>query len=141
MKKLFILLALAVPVMACAEKPITVEQLPAPARTFISEYFAEAKVSLVTVDKDVFNTDYEVVFADGSRVEFDKKGEWTDVDCGRNRLPEGIVPEAIVRYIANNHPSNFAREISRDRHDWEVSLSNGLDLKFDTAFRLIEIDD
>ena len=31
--------------------------------------------------------------------------------------------------------------IDRDKRDWEVKLDNGLDLKFDLQFRLIEIDD
>ena len=31
--------------------------------------------------------------------------------------------------------------IDRDKRDWEVKLDNGLDLKFDLHFRLIEIDD
>ena len=30
--------------------------------------------------------------------------------------------------------------IDRDRRDYEVELDNGLDLKFDLKFRLIDID-
>lgn len=39
--------------------------------------------------------------------------------------------------------SQAARSVSidRDKRDWEVKLDNGLDLKFDLHFRLIEIDD
>ncbi len=140
MKKLLVFLSLLVPIAACAEKPITVEQLPETARTFITKHFANVKVSLVTVDKDLFSTDYEVVLADGSRVEFDKKGKWTDVDCGRNRLPDGILPPVIMQQITERYPDRFAREVNRDGREWEVSLNNGLELKF-ISFRLVEIDD
>ncbi len=141
MKKLLVLLALTFPFVACADKPVELNRLPAPARTFIDKHFADAKVSLATVDKDLFETTYDVTFTDGRNVEFNGKGEWKDVDCKRSPLPEGIVPEAIARYIETNYPDNFACDINRDRRDWEVSLNNGLDLKFDTAFRLIEVDD
>ena len=44
-----------------------------------------------------------------------------------------------------NGSKNFAGRkivsIDRDKRDWEVKLDNGLDLKFDLHFRLIEIDD
>ena len=32
-------------------------------------------------------------------------------------------------------------QISRDKHDYEVKLSNGLELTFDLKFNLIDIDD
>lgn len=39
-----------------------------------------------------------------------------------------------------NYPKNKIVAIDRDRRDYEVELDNGLDLKFDLKFRLIDID-
>ncbi len=156
MKKLFVSLVMAVvlPLTACVnDRPIGFDELPADAKNFITQHFADVKVSLVTIDRDAFETTYDVVLADGSSMEFDGKGRWKDVDCGRNALPAGIVPEAITQHVAANYPDYFVYDISRDRHDWGLSLrevpqaetlqyhARTLELKFDTAFRLIEIDD
>ena len=43
--------------------------------------------------------------------------------------------------MTKNYPKNKITSIDRDRRDYEVELDNGLDLKFDLKFRLIDIDD
>ena len=51
-----------------------------------------------------------------------------------------IVPQQIRDYVTKNYPKNKIVAIDRDRRDYEVELDNGLDLKFDLKFRLIDID-
>ncbi len=144
MKKLIVLISAVVailPFTACADnKPIAYDRLPAPAKEFINTYFADAKVSITTIDKDFMETTYDVIFNDGRSVEFNKNGDWKDVDCQRNAIPEGIAPEQIAQYVAANHPGHFICDINRDKRDWEISLNNGIDLKFDLQFSLIEVD-
>jgi hypothetical protein len=89
----------------------------------------------------LFDRTYEVILADGGSVEFDGDGQWRDIDCKRGRVPQAVIPEAIRDHIAADHSANFVREINRDRRDWEISLDNGLELKFDRRFRLVEYDD
>ena len=36
---------------------------------------------------------------------------------------------------------DFDRQIERDRHGYEIELTNRLELKFNKTFKLIEIDD
>ena len=52
-----------------------------------------------------------------------------------------VVPQQIRDYVAKNFAGRKIVSIDRDKRDWEVKLDNGLDLKFDLQFRLIEIDD
>ena len=56
-------------------------------------------------------------------------------------VPAAIVPQQIRDYVAKNFAGRKIVSIDRDKRDWEVKLDNGLDLKFDLQFRLIEIDD
>lgn len=143
MKKVLVLfsaLILSLPALAGDDKPIAVDQLPAPAKTFIDQFFKDAKVSLSTVDKEFLDTTYEVFFADGSKVQFDKNGKWKEIDCQYGRVPQGAIPVEIRKYVAANHPRAFVREIDRDKRDYEVKLDNGLELKFDLQGRLIGID-
>ncbi len=122
------------------DKPITVDQLPATAKQFIKKYFPNTKVSYAKMDTEIFDKSYEVVFTDGNKVEFDSKGKWKDVDCKFTQVPEGIVPKQIKNHVAVNYNNMTIVEIDRDNRDYEVKLSNGLELKFDLKFNLIEID-
>jgi predicted phosphodiesterase len=44
-------------------------------------------------------------------------------------------------FVAKNYPDAKIIKIDRDRRDYEVSLSNRLELTFDMKFNLVEIDD
>jgi hypothetical protein len=143
-----IILSLTVLIMATGavfaddDKPITVEQLPPAAREFIADYFSDVKVAYAKMEDEFFESkSYEVVFTNGSKVEFDSKGEWKDVDCKFAQAPEGIVPQQITNYVSDNYPDAKIIGIDRDRRDYEVDLSNGLEMTFDLKFNLTEIDD
>lgn len=144
MKKILLLLAataISCQLFAGDDRPIDVARLPAPAREFIGRHFKNVRVALSTVDREMFDTTYEVFFTDGRKVEFDASGHWKEVDCQHARVPAGIVPEAIRNHIAANYRGRRVTQIDRDRRDYEVKLDNGLELTFDAGFRLIEIDD
>lgn len=128
------LLATSAPAFAGNDRPIAVGELPAVSPITGSE------VSFSKVDEELFDKDYKVVFVNGAKVEFAKNGEWKDVECKYGEVPAAIVPQQIRDYVTKNYPKNKIVAIDRDRRDYEVELDNGLDLKFDLKFRLIDID-
>ena len=87
------------------------------------------------------NVTYEVRYMEGTKVEFRKDGEWKDVDCQRDTVPSAIVPQAIATFVAKNYQGSYICKIDRDKKGYDVELNNGLDLSFDTKFRLVKIDD
>lgn len=146
MKKLMILLAglflCSAPVAyADNDKPITVDQLPEKAQQFIRQHFANEKVSLAKSERDFLEVTYEVIFTSGMKVEFTKDGQWKDVDCRYASVPKGIVPAQITKKVQELYPEATIRQIDRDSRDYEVKLSNGLELTFDLKFNLVDIDD
>ena len=59
----------------------------------------------------------------------------------RMRMPSALNRIAWYgRGKFENYPDRKITAIDRDRRDYEVELDNGLDLKFDLKFRLIDID-
>lgn len=146
MKKLMILLAglflCSAPVAyADNDKPITVDQLPEKAQQFLRQHFPNEKVSLAKSERDFLELTYEVIFTNGMKVEFTKDGQWKDVDCRYASVPKGIVPAQIAQKAQELYPETTIRQIDRDSRDYEVKLSNGLELTFDLKFNLIDIDD
>ena len=144
MKKMMLILACVFTVVTNANadnyRPINVNQLPEKAQTFLTTYFPEAKVSLARKEFDVTELSYDVIFTNGNKVEFDRKGEWTEVDCLTQPLPAGIVPATIEKVIKEQYPDATATKIERDRREIDVKLSNRVELTFNKKMQLIDID-
>lgn len=129
---------------ACAGDVIThdTKKLPAAARTFISTYFARAQVSHIKIESELFQTKkYEVLLTDRTEIEFDRHGEWLEVDCDEKPVPIGLVPTYVTAYLKENFPDAYVIKIERERREIEVDLSNDWSLTFNTKGELIEIDD
>jgi hypothetical protein len=128
--------------VACAspDRPISKEQLPAMAQQFLHDYFPSAEVTAAHEDGDIVQREYDVMLDDGTHIEFAADGRWLEIES-REALPRGIVPPSIVTYIAKHYPSLTIHRIERSRREWEVSLSNGIEIRFNRRFSVISIDD
>ena len=145
MKKiLFVLAAIfsfgVLNVSADNDKIITKEMLPVNAQSFIDTYFSGLKISYAKLERDFLEHSYEVVFTDGAKLEFTRNGEWKDVDCRYSEVPSVIVPDAIKDYVKAHYPDAKILKIERDANDYEVKLSNRLELTFNKRFQIVDID-
>lgn len=139
MKKFFRFLPLLlIPVFAyvltaCSDdddKDIAPDNLPATAQAFLDTYYNSVKIVNTVQDKN----EYEVVLANGHRIDFDKAGEWTEVDAPQaETIPTGFYPAAIDNYLEQNYKGIGINEISRDSRGYDVELVNGVDLDFNVA--------
>ena len=145
MRKLFLIVAVSFlslgVVSANSNRPISVDNLPQKAQQFIKKYFSQVSVTYATEDRDILSKEYEVMFAEGTKVDFSSNGEWKSVECKGVAVPAGVVPQQINEYVKQNYSNAKVVKIARDRNDYEVSLSNRLELTFNKSFRLVEIDD
>ncbi|MBQ7996948.1 MAG: PepSY-like domain-containing protein [Paludibacteraceae bacterium] len=136
------LLVLTTCFTACAnEKVIPYPEMPLQAQRLIEAHFSKADVSVVMMDRELLSTDYEVRLNDGTKVEFDKSGELTKIDCGTKAVPEALIPEAVRTYVKTNFPNTFITEWGKDDRRWKAELNNGLDLEFSSKYEFVRIDD
>lgn len=122
-------------------RPLTEAELPAASQRFLSEHFPGVEISFAKVDTELFDKEYKVVFVNGSKVEFDRRGAWKEIDCKYGEVPSGIVPQPIRAYVEKHFPGRRIACLERDRRDYEIELDNGFELKFDLDFRLVDFDD
>lgn len=146
MKKFLILAAAALTfsiftVKADNDRPIAVSELPQKAQQFIQQHFPNEKVSFAKVERELFDTTYEVIFTSSSKIEFLKNGDWKEVDCKYSTVPAAIIPQQISQYVSQHYPDAAVVQIDRGKRDYEVKLASGLELTFDLKFNLIDIDD
>ena len=122
------------------DKPIPVNALPAKAQTLLSQHFNGQKVMLATIESGVVSRCYDVVLQNGTKLEFDKKGNLTEIDCKQATVPAKLIPQAIRNYLKENYPAQAVKKIEMNKNEYEVELTNGLDLTFNKHFQLIDID-
>ena len=146
MKRIFVIILAVlslgvITVKADNDRVITKESLPVKAQQFIDTHFSTIKISYIKEDRDFFDRNYEMLFADGSKIEFGRNGDWIDVDCRYTSVPQAIVPDAIKAYVKKNFPDVQIVEIERKRGNHEVKLSNKLELVFDRKLKIKGLDD
>ena len=135
------LFAMNLVALAGNDKPIQVSEMPKAAQLFIKNHFADLSVAMAKVETDFLDKNYDVVFTNGNKVEFDKKGNWTNVDCEHTQVPVAILPEAIRQYVTKNYPDAKVLKIEvTDRKGYDVELSNGFELEFDKRMNVVDVD-
>lgn len=122
------------------DKPINVKELPAKAQTLLSKHFKGQKVMLATIESGVVSRSYDVVLRNGTKLEFDKKGNLTEIDCKQGIVPSQLIPQPIKNYLKENYRGEAVRKIELNKKEYEVELTNGLDLTFNKHFQLIDIE-
>ncbi|MBR2976447.1 MAG: PepSY-like domain-containing protein, partial [Alistipes sp.] len=93
------------------------------------------------MDKGIVWDEYTVVFVSGTKLDFDDDGKWLEVNCRYSEVPAAIVPNQISDYVKSYYPKSKITEIKRERNEWEVKLTGGLELTFNSSFRLTDMDD
>lgn len=142
MKKVFFMLLLGVGVTAFAQdKAINYSQLPKNGQSFISSNFGAKSVSQVTLDDDVLSKEYKVYLANGTKVEFDGKGNWKEIDGNTTSVSPKFLAKNIQTYITSNYPKIQIKKIERDSKKIEVKLVNDIELIFDKKGKFVKIDD
>lgn len=147
MKKTFLTLFLMTTMFGAAyadgrEKPTSVNKLPQAAQEFLSAHFKDLTVAYAVEEQKYTGKEYEVVYTDRTEIEFRSDGQWESVGRKYSPVPASIVPQPIQTFVSgSNYPGQFIRQIDRNAYTWEVELSNGLEIKFDNQFNVIDIDD
>ena len=127
-------------VSADNDKLVSKSELPVQAQKFIDDNFAGVKLTYAKLERDFLERSYEVVLADGTKLEFTVKGVWKDVDCRYSEVPAAIIPVAIKEYVNSNYPGEKILKIEQDHGFYELKLSNRYELTFNKDYRIVDID-
>lgn len=144
MKKHILSLAAAIllSVNAFAQNGMTTfEQLPKTAQEFVKTYFTDYKISYIFADKEFADVDYKVRFEDGTEIEFNAKGDWTDISSKQKCIPTGFILKDIVNYVETHHKDMCITDIEREFNRITIELNDNLEIEFNSKGKLISYDD
>ncbi len=71
-----------------------------------------------------------MLLTDRTEIDFDKKGNWLEVDCKKSAVPEALIPVPVKEYVKANFPREIITKIERGRTGVEIELGNDYSLKF-----------
>ena len=145
MKKTTAILAIVLAaVCANAEKKVVAfGSIPQAAQQFANANFKGKQLASTQVDTMLFGAiteGYNIVYTDGTEIEFDADGNWKEIKAKTSAVPADLVPEKIKQYVKENFKGLPIVKIEQDAKGYEIELSNGRGLKFDPNFIFIGLD-
>ncbi len=137
---LVLLFIVSITQLQAKDVPVTFQELPTKAQTFLKTNFPSLKTSYVIQDKGFFSTEYEVALEDGTQVEFDENGDWKGVDGQHRSIPTAFILAKIIKYLQEKFPSMTISKIEKDSRKYEVELNGDLDLEFNLNGDYLRMD-
>lgn len=107
-----------------SEKPIPFEKLPKMAQEFIHTHFKGVKVVKCEVESPW--TQFDVRMANGYELEFDRAGNWIEVQKEKGSISLsilGILPQRSYSYLQSNYSGVSVEKIERQKKGFKVSLN------------------
>ncbi|MCD8262419.1 MAG: PepSY-like domain-containing protein, partial [Bacteroides sp.] len=102
-----------------------VQMLPEKGRSFLSEHFPAVKVSHLKKEneiKDILDKKkYEVTLTDGTKIEFDKDGDWMEIESHGKEVPASVVPDRIRTYLSTHMSGQPVTQIEKSARDIKLS--------------------
>ena len=144
-KHLTLLLVLLVSMTAftsCDEDegyPIDLRDLPSLSWDFLDYYYYDIPVVEAFYYGSGSDGYYRVNLADGTSVGFDAWGNWYYVSAPwDSSVPLDIVPPRIANFVGYYYPYEAIVSITITGYGYDITLSNGIDLSFDTYGEVLD---
>ena len=101
-------------------------RLPQKARELIETAFVAYGMP-VTVEQEFADNTYEVEFAEGTEIEFNGKGDWTEVDAPGNRtipisIVKSLLPERALKELLKKKQAENVETIKHSGKGYKVEL-------------------
>lgn len=123
------------------EKKIDFGDLPSEARSFIENYFPSADILSIVQEKEDGRKEYQVKLSNGTDMEFDEDGEWTNIECYFIPLPTGILPANVITKVEELHPEAYINGVEKELGGYvvEVTDAGGIDwdMRFNAQFEYV----
>lgn len=117
------------------------KEIPKKSRDFISLHFGDLKISHIKTEGKLLWREYDVIFTNGMKVEFDNEGDWKEIKSKNAVIPSSVLPVGVNLYLGENYTDKKINKIEVKRYGYEVKLDKGPELKFNQTGNFIGFDD
>ena len=114
--------------------------MPTKTIMFISDCFPGCDIVSIDKNRDLGGVSYDVVLEGDVKIEFNRSGDWTSVDCEKGQVPDSVLPQEVLDYVRKRFARVYVVEIERGVMGYDVKLSNDLELDFDKSGKFVRVD-
>lgn len=126
---------------SCDKETIIPEnKIPVEIKNYVSTHFPSCSILSAIKEKNEPDEMYEIKLSCGFKLEFNKNKEIIDID-GTTKIPDSVVPEKILTYVATNYPNNNIVGWELERSNQKVDLDNKVAIIFNMQGDFIKVDD
>ena len=136
---ILMLILFCLPANAQKITDITYRELPSKSQSFIKKYFPRQIVENAFISRVTVYPTYNVVMRNRTEIIFDNKGEWKEIDGHGNGVPTNMLPKESRKTIKKRYKNIGTLRIYREAGDYNVTLTNNTELRFDRKGKLINI--
>lgn len=126
------------------ETKITLTDLPEKAQEFLNTYFEGVKVkkAIKTVDTETYVTEYDVVLANKTMVEFDMVGAWNEITLKNKKvvMPRFIYPKRVNETIDKQFSDKKIVKVSNDGMEYEFNFKDGSEVTINALGKVVEVE-
>ncbi len=119
---------------------LTASEIPAEISTYITTHFPDSSIIRAIKETDDNIISYEVYLSDNFELTFNSDFEIIEIE-GDTQLPNSVIPQAILDYVAQNYATNFITDWELKTNYQEIELNNGLELEFTLEGVFIRVDE
>jgi len=116
--------------------------LPDVAKKFVTEHFPNLTILHIENKQSPITdgTVFEVELSDKTEIDFDKDGEWREVNAeDNNSVPTTFLSSKIQDYLKNNYANIKVSSVDKEMNHIAIDLANDVDLIFDKQGNFLRI--
>ena len=136
------ILSVATIQMWFADEIITkdITKLPAKGQGFIAQNHTDKQLSYIKIDKKHSHKEYDLVFTDGTEVEFDKDGDRKDITSKAAPFSVHVILQTIKVYLDQIYSNIAVDDLVNTRSGYDVEWVKDLFLRFDPSGSFMRVD-
>lgn len=115
------------------DKKVKPENLPLPVRQFIKQIFPATSITAVTQEVD--DKDFNITLSNGTKLEFGKNNQWSEIYNRKAIIPSNLIPQKIVSYVNQKYPKAAIIRIERCSQGYDIDLNNRKHFQLNTKFQ------
>ena len=116
-----------------------VSALPQEAISFLNNNFKGVNITKIKIETGWFKkTTYDVDLENGVEIEFDKNGNWKEIDSKVANLPLSLLPKQFAEAVNKKVPDAKIESIERKGYGYKIELENDVELLVYDDLRVIK---
>ncbi|WP_297191865.1 PepSY-like domain-containing protein [uncultured Campylobacter sp.] len=110
-----------------ADMAVAPNTLPAKIHNFVKQHFKGANIMFAERDM----TSFDIDLSDGTKIEFNINGDWTDIDGRYKAIPTTFLPNAVVSKVKAAQPNAQIMEVDRTINGYKFKFNNMMEVYTD----------